>query len=107
MLTPWDAAQSLLQGASAAAAKSPACAPAAEQAKPLPSPFGRAGMPAAPHASAASLPAAAAGCVQTSSGRIARPTPKTAAQRAASDELSEASQAEGALLVDTWQHPAR
>ncbi|EIE20993.1 hypothetical protein COCSUDRAFT_48229 [Coccomyxa subellipsoidea C-169] len=35
------------------------------------------------------------GFVQTSSGRIARPTPKTAASRAASDDLSELSHTEG------------
>lgn len=35
------------------------------------------------------------GCVQTSSGRIARPTPKTAASRASSADLSELSHTEG------------
>ena len=35
------------------------------------------------------VPQVAPGCVQLSSGRIARPTPKTAPSRASSAELSE------------------
>lgn len=57
-----------------------------------------------PSARTAAAPAAAVGAggggfVQTSSGRIARPTPKTAASRASSAELSELSHTEGARLA--------
>ena len=41
------------------------------------------------HQPEAQVPQVAPGCVQLSSGRIARPTPKTAPSRAPSAELSE------------------
>ena len=48
------------------------------------------------HQSEAQVPQVAPGCVQLSSGRIARPTPKTAPSRASSAELSENFPGDGA-----------
>lgn len=72
--------------------------------KPVASPFAEActinSQQSAPTAqTCGARPATPGGFVQTSSGRIARPTPKTAASRASSGDLSELFHTEGAPLM--------